>query len=257
MKKLIVIGIPALIVFMILLSSFEIIDASERGVVLRLGAVNRVLSEGLNYVNPFTEDVVVFNIRTVKRETTALAYSKDTQVVDSKVVLNYHLKADDVGNLYREVGRDYASVIIDPAVQESVKAVVAKFSASELTDQRPTVKDEIQVALAERLSQYYIQVDEVSITDLSFSDTYEAAIEAKQKAQQEALKAENDLKRVKLEAEQRVAQAKAEAEAIRIQAQAINSQGGADYVNLKAIEKWNGILPAQFVPGSAVPFINI
>ncbi len=76
-------------------------------------------------------------------------------------------------------------------------------------------------------------------------------------AQQQALKAANDLDRIKTEAEQRVAQATAEAEAIKIQAQAITQQGGRDYVQLKAVEKWDGKLPGQMIPGSAVPFIPL
>lgn len=79
----------------------------------------------------------------------------------------------------------------------------------------------------------------------------------KQVAQQSALKAENDLKRIQVEADQRIAQAKAEAEAIKIQAQAITQQGGRDYVQLQAIEKWNGKLPDQMIPGGTVPFLDL
>lgn len=83
------------------------------------------------------------------------------------------------------------------------------------------------------------------------------AVESKQVSQQQALKAKNDLERIKLEAEQRVAQAEAEATAIKIQAEAITQQGGEDYVNLKAVEKWDGKLPTQMIPNASLPFINL
>ena len=107
-----------------------------------------------------------------------------------------------------------------------------------------------------RLEKYFA-IDEFSIIDFSFSDEYEKAVEAKQVAQQSALKAENDLLRIKTEAEGRLAGARAEAEAIKIQAQAITQQGGKDYVQLKAIEKWNGQVPSHMIPGGTVPFIDL
>jgi regulator of protease activity HflC (stomatin/prohibitin superfamily) len=142
-------------------------------------------------------------------------------------------------------------------VQESVKAATAQFTAQELIELRPKVKDEIRRHLAERLHARHIVADDFSIVNFDFSDSYEQSVEAKQVAQQNALKAENDLRRIRVEAEQRIAQATAEAEAIRIQAEAIRSQGGSEYVQLQAIAKWDGHLPEQFVPGSAIPFLNL
>lgn len=185
-----------------------------------------------------------------------MAYSKDIQTVESTIALNYHVKPEAVNKLYQEVGKGYQSRIIDPAIQESVKSATAKFTAQELIEQRPKVKEEIKVELLARLEKYFI-VDEFSIINFSFSNEYENAIEEKQVAQQSALKAKNDLERIKTEAEQRVAEAEAEAKAIQIQAEAITQQGGKEYVNLKAIEKWNGILPQTMLPNSGVPFIDI
>jgi len=162
--------------------------------------------------------------------------------------------------LWQEVGGDYESRLIDPSIQESVKAVTAKFTAQELIEQRAKVKDDIKSELFTRLGNYFV-VDEFSIIDFSFSDEYEKAVEAKQVAQQSALKAENDLQRIKTEAEQRIAQAKAEAEAIKLQSDAANND---KYINLKAlevqkiaVEKWNGVLPTQMTPNAALPFINL
>jgi regulator of protease activity HflC (stomatin/prohibitin superfamily) len=171
--------------------------------------------------------------------------------------LNFHLEASNVNKLWQTIGKDYNERVIAPSIQEAVKSATAKYTAEELITKRPLVKEDIKNILVERLSEEFIIVDEFSIIDFSFSDEYEKAVENKQVAQQNALKAENDLIRIKTEAEQKIAQAKAEAEAIKIQAEAITQQGGKDYVSLKAVEKWSGVLPVQMIPNATLPFINL
>lgn len=258
--KLIIGGVSlvvALLVFL-LVNPFVIVSAGHRGVVLNWGAVSdKVLAEGFHFRVPIMQRVIKLDVRTVKYEVETLAYSKDLQTVHTNLALNYHLNPDKTNKVYQEIGTDFESRIINPAIQEVVKAVVAKFPAQELIEKRDLVKEEIKHKLSERLGITNMLVDETSIANFDFSDQYEKAIEAKQVAQQDALKAENELKRIKIEAEQRVAQAQAEAEAIKIQAQAITQQGGRDYVQLKAIEKWNGNLPQQMIPGGTVPFLDL
>lgn len=159
--------------------------------------------------------------------------------------------------MYQRLRREYQPRVVVPSVQEAVKAVTAKFDAEELITRRTDVRMGVTDALRERLSRYGIQVEDVSITDFQFSKMFADAIEAKVVAQQNALKAENDLTRIKTEAEQRVSEAKGEAEAIRIQAESIAKQGGAEYVRLKAIEKWNGTLPSWVTSGADIPFISV
>lgn len=256
-----VLGVISFLGLITALSSFTIVSAGERGIVLRVGAVNRVLSEGLNWKIPFVESVHHTDIRIQKIETPAVAYSKDIQTVDSKIALNFHLEADAVGRIFQEVGTEVKSKIIDPAIQESVKAITAQYTAQELIEFRSKVKDGIKASLTERLLVRSVIVDEVSILNFDFSDAYEKAIEAKQVAQQDALTSKNKLEQVKFEAEQRIAQAKGEAEAIRIQAQAITQQGGEDYVKLQAIKTWNGegCTSSCFGAGTQmpVPFLNL
>lgn len=244
-----------------IVNPFVLVGTGKRGVVMNFGAVqDKILSEGIHFRIPIVQKVAKIDIQTQKLENKAFAYSKDIQTVESQLALNYHLKGDVVNKLWQEVGDDYESRLIDPSIQESVKAVTAKFTAQELIEQRARVKDEIKTELFNRLSKYFV-VDDFSIIDFSFSDEYEKAVEAKQVAQQSALKAENDLQRIKTEAEQRVAQAKAEAEAIKVQSEAANND---KYINLKAlevqraaVEKWNGVLPSQMIPNASLPFINL
>lgn len=251
----------AIFVIFSIVNPFVLIGAGKRGIVMNFGAVqDSILGEGIHFRIPIVQKVAKMDIQTQKLEVKALAYSKDIQTVESQLALNYHLKADEVNKLWQEVGDDYESRLIDPSIQESVKAATARFTAQELIEQRARVKDEIKTELFNRLGKYFV-VDEFSIIDFSFSDEYEKAVEAKQVAQQSALKAENDLQRIKTEAEQRIAQAKAEAEAIKVQSEAANND---KYINLKAlevqkaaVEKWNGVLPSQMIPNASLPFINL
>jgi regulator of protease activity HflC (stomatin/prohibitin superfamily) len=246
-----------LLIIMTILKSFTTIGAGQRGVVLRLGAVNGIMTEGLNFKVPFIDKVAVLDVKTQKEEVGATSASKDLQTVSAQIALNYHLSPDEVSNLWQSVGDEYKMRIIDPAIQEAVKSSTAKFTAEELITKRPAVKEEIKASLKERLAKEFIIVDEVSIVNFDFSKSFNEAIEAKVTAEQNALASKNKLEQIKYEAEQRIATATAEAEAIRIQAQAIQNQGGAEYVNLKAIEKWNGILPTTMLPSQTLPFINV
>lgn len=251
------IGGFVLLLILIAISPFTIIDAGHRGVVKNWGAVSEeILGEGIHWVTPIKQDVVEFDVRTQKEQVEAGAASKDLQTVNATVALNYHLEGGKVNRLLQETD-DYKTTIIAPAIQESVKAAAAKYTAEELVTKRALVKEDARVLLVERLAPKHIVLDDLSIVNFSFSKSFDEAIEAKVTAEQQALAAKNKLEQVKFEAEQRVAQARAEAEAIRIQAQAITQQGGEDYVQLKAIEKWNGVLPGQMIPGSTVPFLNL
>lgn len=256
-----VIGVVALIV-LFAINPFTVISAGERGVVLSWGAVTgQVLNEGIHWVTPIKESVEKFDVRLQKEQVAVAAASKDLQTVSTEVALNYHLQENGVASLWQKIGGDYKSRVIDPVIQEAIKAVTAKFTAEELITKRESVKEEARALLAERLQTEYIVVDDLSIVNFSFSPEFENAIEAKQTAQQDALRAENDLRRIKTEAEQRVAQAQAEAQAIRLQSDAANNE---NYIQLKALEvqleavkKWSGVLPSTMVPGAAVPFINV
>lgn len=252
-------GIIAVVIIIIVLIAvtalfaFKKVEAGERGVYLNWGAVQEeVLDEGLHFKIPIYQQIKVLDVKTVKHEVESEAASSDVQIVKTTVALNYHLDPNNVGKLWQEIGPDYQSRIIDPAIQESVKAATAKFTAQDLIAKRPELKSAIKEELSNKFDGKYIIVDDFSIVNFEFSAVYDAAIEQKQVAEQNALKAENDLKRVEFEADQRVAQAKAEAEAIRIQAEAIQNQGGKEYVTLQWIRAWGegGAQVPHFITGN-------
>lgn len=252
---IIIVGIIAAVVAALV--GITIISAGERGVVVNLGKVDRVLDEGFYFINPVVNDVITFEVRTVKDEVQATAASKDLQTISAVVAVNYNLDPATVGTMYETIGRDYKARIIDPSVQESVKAATSKYTAEELITKRQAVRDDIKDNLTARLEKNGVLVTDVSIVDFNFSQSFNAAIEAKVTAEQEALAEKNRLEKVKYESEQKITQAKAEAEAIRIQAQAITQQGGQDYVQLKTVQKWDGKLPVNMYAGAALPFLQV
>lgn len=252
--------IVALVVLILFSKPWVQIGPGQRGVVMNFGAVqNYVLSEGLHLRIPIMQQVALMDVKVQKAETDAAAASSDLQDVSSRVALNYHIVPDKANIVYQKIGVHYKERIIDPAILEVVKAVTARYSAEELITKRPAVSEAMRTTLAERLMAHNIAVDAFSIVTFSFSKVFTEAIEAKQTAEQLALKAKRDLERVKIEAEQKITAAKAEAESLRLQRANISS----DLIdlrrveaNMRAIEKWNGILP-QVTGGGAIPFIGV
>lgn len=252
-----VLGIVTLILF-VAFAPFTTVKAGNRAVVTVFGDVRPgSLLPGFNFINPIAK-VHEINVQIQKADVKGDAASKDLQHVNTNLTINYHIDAGSVDRLYSEIGMSYEAKVLDGTAQDAFKAVTSQYTAEELISKREAVRQAIKSALANKVKQLSngtIDVDDVFITNFDFSKEFNSAIEAKQQADQLAQKATRDLQRIEVEAKQRIAQATAEAEAIRIQASAIQAQGGAAYVSLKATEKWNGVMP-QFV-GSAMPFIQM
>ncbi|MBN1384327.1 MAG: prohibitin family protein [Elusimicrobia bacterium] len=253
-----IIGI--ILITLLFLKPWVQVGPGERGVVMNFGAVQeKVLDEGLHLRIPIMQKVVLMDVKVQKAETDTVAASKDLQDVTSTLVLNYHIIPDKSNIVYQSIGIFYKERIIDPAILEVVKAVSAKYTAEELITKRPAVSEEMKATLTERLLEYNITVDAFSIAAFSFSKIFTEAIESKQTAEQLALKAQRDLERVKIEAQQKIAAAKAEAESLRLQRTNISRdliELRKVEANLKAIEKWNGILP-DVTGAGAIPFIGV
>lgn len=233
-----------LIIATILFGSFYIVGAGERAVVVTLGkAGESSMTPGFHFKLPFIQKAIKFDVKTQKYEADATAASSDLQTVNAKLAINYHLLPESIPLIYKEIGLDYSNRIIQPLEQEVVKATTARFTAEELITKREQVRDDMKNTLRERLALRGIIVEEVSIVNFDFSPSFNAAIEAKVTAEQNALAAKNKLAQVEYEAKQRITQATAEAEAIKIQAQAIQAQGGKEYTILQFINRWDGKLP--------------
>jgi len=253
-KRIVVTVVVVFGVLILIELAIAVVGPGERGILIQLGNIKAVFDPGLHFKIPFIQNVVVMDVRTQKSQVQVDAASKDLQSIHTLVALNYHVDPIKVDTLYQQIGVEYAERIIDPAIQESVKAATAQFTAEELITKREQVKEEIKIKLGERLSKSYIDIDDFSIVDFQFSEAFEAAIESKQTAVQDALRAENDLRRIEIEAKQKIETAKADAESIRIQGEALKENQGL--VQLKLAEKWNGVLPV-YMMGDSVPLVNL
>lgn len=246
---------------------FVTVDAGNVGVVKRFGAVqDKALQEGLHFKLPFAEEVVPMDTRLTASEAKASAASRDLQTVTTDVTTTYALDGAMAPITFQRIGipSKVASAIVSPAIQESVKAVTAKFTAEELVTQREKVKQQIQQAIAnfidttlnEKDLRGALHIANVAITDFRFSEEFNKAIEAKVQAEQQALQAKNEKLRrvtqaeaaaseVKLAAEAQAftieAESKARADAITREAEALT--GRPEVLRLRSIERWDGVLP--------------
>ena len=262
------IGIFAAILVLVVLgfSSTTRVETGHIGIVTNFGAAtDKLLQPGLNFKIPFVEGVESFSIQTQKKEADAAAASRDLQAVNAKIAVNYHLDPTKVQEVFKTIGREYQSTVIDPQVQEAFKATTAEYTAEELITKREEVKSKARTRLLERLKRYNIIVDDFTIIDFDFaSQEFKNVIEAKQVAAQEVLKAEQEkqLQAVrnaqavaKADADKTVAitQAQGQAEAQKLQQQSLSDL----YIQNKAIDKWDGKLP-QFSGGNTpLPFIQV
>ena len=248
-KFIVVIGVVFLL-FLGVLMSFYTIKAGQRGVLLTFGKADiNAKPEGLGFKIPIIQSIVKMEVQTQKYEADASAASKDLQIVSTKIAVNYHLLPETTPKIYTDVGLGYQDRLIQPAVQEVVKGSTAQFTAEELITRRPEVKDKIRESLRERLSERGIIVEDISITNFDFSNSFNAAIENKVTQEQNALAAKNKLEQIKFEAQQKVEEARGKAESMKIESEALKQN--PDILELRSIEKWNGIMPTTLITGGS------
>lgn len=265
-------GLVLLVGLVLVFGSFGTVNAGERGVKTRLGAVVGTVEPGLYFKIPVIEHVTKMEVKTRtvnydqnghegdSLDTSRLSgASKDLQDVWIGVVVNYHVDAKEVAAIYSQYKsvENYESNVIEPIIREVVKSTAAQYTAEELVTKRAEFSDKVNVILAERFGSKDAVLERFSVTNFEFSTAFTAAIENKVTAVQNAEAAKNKLEQIKFEAQQTIETAKATAEAQRIQAQSLSAQGGEDFVRLKAIEKWDGKLPVQMIPNASVPFLDL
>ncbi len=243
--------------------SYRTVGAGEIGIVTDWGAPIRQVGEGLTVINPLWQDLVRMDIKTQLVSQKATAASGDLQNVVMDLGVNYHLDPSKTFALYKEIGLDYKNRIIIPAIQETVKQVTAKHTASQIVTQREILKTEIQSALDTRLAAKGIIMEAVNILNIDFSKSFNEAIEATTTAKQNELKEKNLLNVVQIQSQQKVVQAQANYNATVTNAKAqadkleIEATGQADaikvitnilkdnpeYILYLQSQRWNGQLP--------------
>lgn len=225
----------AFLLLVTLLTSVRRVNTGQIGVVTQYGKVTgRELGEGLSFVVPWGVNTVSrYDIKVQKDISSTQAATKDLQDVTAEVVLNYHLNRGDVSKMHQTIGVDFKDKLVTPALSETFKGASAKYNASELITERASLKKDVYEQLKNRLEKYGIAVDDVSITNFRFSESFSKAIEEKQVAQQNAERAKFNLEAAQTDS----------------QAQAAQSQTLSDqYLRKLAIEKWDGKMP-QYVGG--------
>ena len=267
-KVVLIVLIVLVVAGLVAASSVKIVDAGTRGVLLHWSAVDLSqppLEEGLHFVTPFADDVINIEVRTLKYEKSTTSASRDLQTVRTTVTVNYHPEKEMIHYLYKNLGLDYENRVIQPAIEETVKQVTANYNAEELITKRPLVKADIQDEITDRLNEFNLATEVISITDFEFSLLFSQAIESKVEAEQKAFKAENDLLRIQVEAQQQeaqafgiananIAEAEGEAKAIRIINQALAEN--PNYLEWFKTRAWDGKLPLVVGEGGT-PFIQI
>ena len=157
----------AILILLFIISPFATIPAGERGVLTTFGKPSEeVYSEGIHFIWPIAQKMHKVSVAIQKGEGDGDAASKDLQTVHTKIAINYHVRPDAVVSVYRDLGNEPGERIIIPSVQEAVKAVTARFTAEELISRRSQVRDEIVMALKERMARHGLIVDEFSIVIL-------------------------------------------------------------------------------------------
>lgn len=241
-------AISALRLFVIVLTAvlvsrfFVVVPAGERGVLMQFGAVQqRILDEGLHPLIPLAQSVKLLSVRVQSFITQTEAASKDLQDVGAEVALNWHVKPDQVNSLFQRLGdlEQISLIVIRPAIEDSIKAVLASFTAEQLVTERATVKAAIANVLDDRLAHYSLVLDDIDLLQVDFSERFREAVEAKQVAEQEAKRAEYEALRAQRQADAKVFLAKGQAQAQQL----LQAGLTPEVLEHEAIEKWNGQLP--------------
>lgn len=226
-----------------LLSQFlVIVPAGHQGVLLRFGAVQpQALSEGLHPILPLRDRVVPISLRVQSVRLRSEAASRDLQDVGFDVAVSWQLPPAAVARSYRELGdgRRIISTLIEPALEDGLKLVVAGFRAEELITERQRLKQALVERLSERLEPHHIDLAAVDLLQLDFSDRFRQAVEAKQVAEQDARRADFEAMKAQKLASARVYLAEGQTRALQMLQRGLTPE----ILRYEAIEKWNGHLP--------------
>ena len=269
-KKFAVKAAAAVLAAIILLTCVTVIPSGHTGVVTVFGKVSsHVMQEGFHLKAPW-QSVHKMDNRVVKLEVSTEAFSKDLQTVETKLAVNYRLDTSKSFHVYKNIGKDFEGTLINPAVNEVLKSIVAKYTAEQSITNRAMISKALIDGLNEKLSRDGISVTDVNIIDFDFSDTYISAIEAKQVAEQTYQKAKTEQSQKTMEkeaeAERKIIDANAALEVSKIEAEAVEYAGqkeaaannaiagslSGQLVEYYKVQQWDGKLPEVTGAGNTI-----
>lgn len=254
-KKIVLGVVIALAAIVLLSTAFVVVPAGSTGVVVTFGSVSETpLQEGLHVKIPFVQTVEIISNKIQKVEVDAPAVSEDLQSISSSIAVNFRVGNNSSAYIYKNIGRDYESVVLLPAIQESMKSVTAKYTAEELITERAAVGQEVQQALSDKVSGYGVVIEKFNIVNFEFSEEFDNAIEAKQVAEQNLIKTKTEQEQAiviaEAEAKKKLIAAEAEAQAILQKAEAqaeanrlIAASLSEEMIEYAKVDKWDGKLP--------------
>lgn len=252
--KPMIFGAVACAVVFVLAQSVSIVPSGASGVIVTLGKVqDTTLESGLNFKAPFVQKVVVIDNKIQRTDVQGEASSKDLQIVNANVSVNYNVIGTKSSSLYKTVGKDWDTILIRPAVQESVKAAFAKYTAEELITNRAEVTNIIKESLTKKVTPYGINIAEMNILNMGFTSEFNNAIEKKTTAEQEVKTEQQNLAKAKIVAEQKVVEAEAEAKSNKL----IQESATDEVLMSKFIEKWDGKLPTVMGEGNMMDITSL
>lgn len=267
-------------IVLILVSCFASVPTGYTGILTTFGRVeNETMEAGFHFKAPW-QKIVKMNNQEQRSEFKLEAFSADIQQVNVNGSINYNIDKSTAMTLYREVGTGYAKTLITPRLNENVKAVFSRYNAEDLISKRDVLSSEILDMMTEDMKDYGINILSVSIEDVDFTDAFTNAVEAKQVASQNKLKAQTEQeqatmearaaaerKQIEAEAQAAIQKIQADAEAYQIKvksdAEAEANKKIADSLSEQLIEytyvnSWNGELPTTMMGSSdVVPVMQI
>ncbi|TMB62218.1 MAG: prohibitin family protein [Chloroflexi bacterium] len=246
----------ALFLVFVAFGSFTQVGVGEVGIVKHFGAIDPshpdVFDPGIHTKVPFRDDVVIFETRIQKEQVDASAASKDGVTIHSTIAVNFHIDASKAPLILQNIGPNYKDRIIDQQIQQAFKDVTGQYAGLELIQKREEVASRAKDTLRDKLSPYYIIVDEFTIPNYEFPKEFNDAILATQVANQQNLQAKQLQEKARTEADTALIVAQGLANAQKAQATTLTPE----YLQLQAIAKWNGQLPQYLTPNTALPFIG-
>jgi regulator of protease activity HflC (stomatin/prohibitin superfamily) len=246
----------ALFLIFVAFGSFTQVGVGEVGIVKHFGAIDPthpdVFDPGIHTKVPFRDDVVIFETRIQKEQVDASAASRDGVTIHSTIAVNFHIDASKAPLILQNIGPNYKDRIIDQQIQQAFKDVTGQYAGLELIQKREEVASKAKDTLKDKLTPYYIIVDEFTIPNYEFPKEFNDAILATQVANQQNLQAKQLQDKARTEADTALIVAQGLANAQKAQATTLTPE----YLQLQAIQKWNGQLPQYLTPNAALPFIG-
>ena len=248
-----------LFIFTLVMGSWFIVSPGEVAIKTRLGTLVGAYGEGIHFKLPWLEGTQTFSIQIERSDIKTEAFTVDTQQMTVDLAVNHRIQQDTIESIYRNLGPNYVETILNPMIQEILKAITAKYSAESIIANRMEMVKLLNEQAKAKALEKEIIITDISVVDLAFKDAFMRAVEEKQVAVQQSKQAEKLVEKAKMEAEQMIATARGNAESLRLQKEQITPmmlENKRLDITREALSKWKGEVPTFMGGNTPVPFID-